>query len=104
MQRILTAPIVIGNIDTIGPGVLTVHTVFDPVTTAFQVSSISMTVREGEVQFSEIPAITAFVGKRNGSVERAAEDIPTAILTQIEALLNKGLELYAAQEGYELAP
>lgn len=103
MQRDLTAPIFIGNVATIGPGSLTVHTVFNEATGNFEVSAIQMSIREGEI-ISVPPLSAVFAGKRTGQIEKAADEIPAAMLTLIENLLAKGLEAYAAQEGYDLKP
>jgi hypothetical protein len=62
---------------------------------------LSLDVREGEITGA---GPYEFVGHGGGNVERAAADIPAAIITEIESLLKRGQELYAAQQGYELEP
>ena len=99
MQRNLTTPIPAGSIDMIAPGTLSVHCIFNEDTGLFEVSALSLDVREGEITGS---GPYEFIGHGGGNVERPVANIPAVIITEIESLLNRGLVLYAAQEGYDI--
>lgn len=99
IQKDLLTPVSAGNIATLAAATLAVHCIFDVETGVFKVSALSLDVREGEITGT---GPYEFHGHGGGSVEKPAVDIPAPIIADLEALFDKGLVLYAAQEGYEI--
>jgi len=99
LQKDLVTPVDVGNIDTIGGAQLSVYCIFDTDAGVFKISSLSLSVQEGELTGA---GPYTFTTKKAGAVMKQAADIPAPILADLEALFDKGLVIYAAQEGYDV--
>lgn len=101
LQKDLTTPVDLGNIDKIGSSQLSVYCVFNKDTGTFEVSSLELNVLEGEVTGT---GPYEFNVKLAGQVSKSASEIPANVITDLETLFDKGLVIYAAQKGYDLTP
>ena len=99
LQKDLVTPVDIGSIGTIAGVQLSVYCVFNEVSGVYEISSLSLSVQEGELTGS---GPYSFTTKKAGQVSKQAVDIPAPIITDLEAIFEKGLVLYAAQEGYDI--
>jgi hypothetical protein len=100
ISKDLTTPVDLGTISSLGAHTLAVNCHFDAVTGQFVLASITLEVREGEFTGS---GPYEFEMKKFGLISKIAADIPAAIQADLEALIDKGLVLYAQQEGYDVS-
>jgi hypothetical protein len=93
-MKILTNPVDMGNMDTLGPSNINVTFGFDTDTGDWVIKKVMVGIEEGEITAGE------FVRYAGGQVSKPGSQLPQGVIDDFNKIVNAALDLYAQDKGY----